>query len=104
MRQRLLSRATALDPLSGAPSVFFDAVAVLAGTAGDKMLAGEPDAVSFLMDAYRHLKAIAMAGVPILSSNANVSTGKGVLALNADAVASFIEQARNGKVWEREDE
>jgi catalase len=39
--------------LSGSPSIMFDAVAVLAGPAGDKSLSAEPDAVSFLMDADR---------------------------------------------------
>jgi catalase len=39
--------------LSASPSIMFDAVAVLAGPAGDKSLSAEPDAVSFLMDADR---------------------------------------------------
>jgi catalase len=44
--------------LSGSPSIMFDAVAVLAGPTGDRSLCAEPDAISFLMDADRHLKAI----------------------------------------------
>jgi hypothetical protein len=51
----------------------FDAVAIIAGPAGDQALGANPDAVSFLMDACRHLKAIALAGVPELAKKAQVA-------------------------------
>ncbi|MEJ7607360.1 MAG: hypothetical protein WKF37_14115 [Bryobacteraceae bacterium] len=89
--------------LSGSPSVFFDAVTILAGSAGDASLAANPDAVSFLMDANRHLKVIGLSGVPSLTVKAHVGSEAGVIDLvESNAVASFIELARNGKVWERE--
>src|SRR5450755_3168915 len=89
--------------LSGSPSIFFDAVAVLAGAAGDKALSVEPDAVSFLMDADRHLKAIAFAGIPSLAKKAQVPGVVGVTELRgAGDIAKFIEFARNGKVWKRD--
>jgi catalase len=89
--------------LSGAPSILFDAVAVLAGGAGDEMLSSTPDAVGFLMDAHRHLKAIALSGVPKLSSKAGVGKSPGVTeALGAKEISAFLATARNGKVWERD--
>jgi catalase len=89
--------------LSGSPSIFFDAVAVLAGAAGDKALSVEPDAVSFLMDADRHLKAIAFAGIPTLAKKTQVPGVVGVTELRgAGDIAKFIEFARNGKLWKRD--
>jgi catalase len=89
--------------LSGSPSVLFDAVAVLTGPAGDKMLTADPDAVSFLMDASRHLKAIAIAGAASLTAKAQISGEAGVTEMgHSKDVAAFLEFARKGKVWERE--
>ena len=89
--------------LSGSPSFVFDAVAVLAGPAGDKSLTGNPDAVTFLMDACRHLKAIGLAGVPSLAAKAAVEGVVGVTDFKkSDQITTFIKFARNGKVWERE--
>jgi catalase len=89
--------------LSGSPSVLFDAVAVLAGSAGDKALSGNPDAVGFLMDASRHLKAIGLSGVGELGAKAQVGGEPGVIDLgSAKDIPKFLDFARNGKVWERE--
>ena len=89
--------------LSGSPSVFFDAVAVLAGPSGDKALSAEPDAVSFLMDADRHLKAIALAGVAGLSKKTHVDGVVGVTQLGGIGdISKFVDFARDGKVWERD--
>jgi catalase len=89
--------------LSGSPSVMFDAVAVLAGGAGDKSLSAEPDAVSFLMNADRHLKAIATAGVSNLAKKTHVEGVVGVTDLRGKGdISKFINFARNGKVWERD--
>jgi catalase len=88
--------------LNGSPSVLFDAVIVLAGAAGDKGLTADPDAVGFLMDAFRHLKAIGLSGVSSLAAKAHAD-GPGIVALNGPKdVANFVQLARNGKVWERE--
>ncbi len=88
--------------LQTAPSVLFDAVAVLAGPAGDALLAKNADAVAFLMDACRHLKAIALHGASSLAEKSRVRAEAGVVALNASTVPEFIALARQGKVWERE--
>ena len=89
--------------LSGSPSIMFDAVGVMAGPAGDRELAADPDAVGFLMDAKRHLKAIGVSGVPGLSAKADVSDLPGVVDVGAaKGLATFVTTARGGKVWERE--
>ncbi len=89
--------------LSGSPSIMFDAVAVLGGSAGDKSLSAEPDAISFLMDADRHLKAIALAGVSNLAKKTHVEGVVGVTDLRSSGdISKFIDFARNGKVWERD--
>jgi catalase len=89
--------------LSGSPSIMFDAVAVLAGPAGDKSLSAEPDAISFLLDADRHLKAIAVAGISNLAKKTHVDGVVGVTDLRANGdISTFIDFARNGKVWDRD--
>jgi catalase len=89
--------------LSGSPSVLFDAVVVIAGPAGDKTLSANPDAIGFLKDACRHLKAIGVSGVPELLNMAPIIGVVGVAELTTSKdVGTFITLARNGKVWERE--
>ncbi len=90
--------------LAASPSVLFDAVAVLAGPDGDKALASNPDAVSFLMDAGRHLKAIAISGVPTLAKKTHLAAMTGVTDLSGSNASAFIEFAKQGKVWAREEE
>ena len=88
--------------LSGSPSVLFDAVVILAGPDGDMQFSADPDAISFLMDASRHLKAIGLAGVPALTAKV-AAGGVGIVEFSAEKdIHKFIEFARNGKVWERD--
>ncbi len=89
--------------LRGSPSVMFDAVIIVSGPAGDKALAANPDAVSFLMDACRHLKAIGLSGAPALAAKAGIAAQVGIVeVVSSKDIPSFIEFARSGKVWERE--
>ena len=89
--------------LSGSPSVLFDAVVVLAGSDGDRALSANPDAVGFLMDACRHLKAIGLSGVPELTAKTQVGGQAGVVDLgSAKAIPTLVDLARNGKIWERD--
>jgi catalase len=89
--------------LRASPSVLFDAVVVLAGPSGDKVLAKDPDAVAFLMDACRHLKAIGLDGVESLAKKAGVGSEIGVTDVTAAGdIRVFIDAARGGKIWERE--
>ncbi len=91
--------------LNGTPSVVFDAVAILAGPAGDKMLAANPDAIDFLMDAKRHLKAVGLSGIPALAAATKVEGLRGVEQLGPrEGVSAFVAVARNGKVWDRRTE
>ncbi len=91
--------------LRGAPSVLFDAVVILSGQKGDQDLAKNPNAVSFLMDAFRHCKAIAWSGIPTLTTKAQLSPGEGLIDLNGeDSIEDFIEAARTSRFWERESE
>lgn len=91
--------------LAGAPSILFEAVVILGSAAGDTMLAADPDAVAFAMDANRHLKAIALAGVPTLAKKADLGKSIGVVELKSkESAAEFLEFAKQGKVWEREKE
>jgi catalase len=91
--------------LRGAPSVLFDAVAVLSGARGDEDLAQNPNAVSFLRDAFRHGKAIAWSGIPNLSKKANLKPGDGLVDLDGrSTLADFIAGARKSRFWERESE
>jgi catalase len=104
-----LDQAGALQPgemaLRGAPSVLFDAVVVLSGPKGDEELTQNPNAVSFLMDAFRHCKTIAWAGIPTLADKAQVTAGDGLIDLDEDSdVEDFIEAARTTRFWERESE
>jgi hypothetical protein len=55
------------------------------------------------MDADRHLKAIALAGVSNLAKKTHVEGVVGVTEFRASAdISKFIDFARNGKVWERD--
>ncbi len=89
--------------LNASPSVLFDAVAVLAGTEGDRALTENPDAVTFLRDALRHLKSIGLSGATSVANRAEVS-GLGVtnFAGAKDGISTFINFARGGRVWERD--
>ncbi len=88
--------------LRGSPSVVFDAVVVLSGSDGDKQLAADPSAAQFLMDAYRHCKAIGESGVPTLKAKVGIKDGPGLVTLDGKTVKNFIDAARTGRFWERE--
>ncbi len=88
--------------LAAAPSVFFEAVAMLGGAEGDEMLAADPDAVAFAMDAKRHLKAIGFAGLPKLAGQASLGQAPGIVELTNATISQFVNAAKAGKVWDRQ--
>ena len=89
--------------LRGSPSVLFDAVSILSGPAGDESLSADPDGIAFLMDACRHLKAIAISGATHLAEKAQVVGLVGVTTLTAPGdIKTFLDTAKKGKVWGRE--
>ena len=86
--------------LAGAPSVIFDAVAVILSDAGAKQLAGESAAIDFVRDAFGHLKAIGVdQGGAALLKAANVPSDAGVIDISA--TQDFIAAAKT-RQWERE--
>jgi catalase len=90
--------------LSAAPSIFFDAVALMPSEEGGALLAQEAAAVDWLRDAFSHLKIIgyAAAAVPLFEK-ASVPADDGVVALEGrEGIAGFIAAAKRQRIWERE--
>ncbi len=92
--------------LSGAPSVFFDAVAVLASSEGIDALLENPAAADWVNDAYNHLKVIGYnsAALPLLDDvGIGEDDDEGIVELGAAARRKqFIEAAKKQRIWERE--
>jgi catalase len=89
--------------LRASPSVLFDAVVLLSGARGDKKLAGDPNALTFLMDAVRHCKSVGFSGIPSLIEKAGTKESPGVVSLTGTSkVKAFIDAAKIGRFWERE--
>jgi catalase len=92
--------------LSGAPSVFFDAVAIFASADGIKPLLKNSAAIDWVRDAFGHLKVIGYtpAAQPLFAK-ASIADDRdeGVIELDASAsVGQYIEAARQQRVWARE--
>lgn len=92
--------------LAGGPSVLFDAIAVIASRQGGEALAKEAAAVSFVHDAFAHLKFIGHTlGAAELMKVAGVAgdEDEGIVPL-ADAASGtrFVEAAKKGRIWARE--
>ncbi len=89
--------------IDAAPSVFFDAVAVLASKAGGEALAKKAPAVNFVSDAFAHLKVIGhTADAKPLLDKGNVMPDEGVVDLGGKGVDAFIKAAKGQRVWARE--
>lgn len=87
--------------LQGAPSVLFDAVALILSEDGCALLLGEGAAIDFVKDAFGHLKAIGHTteAQPLLDK-AGVKPDDRVVALGKDGKA-FVAVAA-GRQWDRE--
>ncbi len=93
------------EALRASPSVLFDAITIIAGSEGDRSFAQTPDAVSFLMDAQRHCKAVAWNGTPGLAEKAGIHPGAGLIVLEGrSSVREYVDAARVGRFWDREDD
>ena len=90
--------------LSAAPSIFFDAVAVLMSGDQAKFLSTQAEAVDWVRDAFGHLKIIGSgAEVEPLFKMAGIKNDKGIVPLkNSKDVGNFLVAAKEGKLWERE--
>lgn len=91
-------------------SVLFDAVYVPGGEKSMKALAGEPDAIEFVNEAFRHCKAIAASGegVKFLQQETYVSKAEDDEAVILSekgakgAIDDFIKAIAKHRNWERE--
>ncbi|WP_216892551.1 catalase [Nocardia alni] len=90
--------------IDGAPSVIYDAVAVLATDKAAAQLAALPPARDFVSDAYAHCKFIAHRGADALFTAAGV-TGEhdaGIIDLAGDSSpADFVVRCRDIRYWAR---
>ena len=89
--------------IAAAPSVFFDAVIVAVSAEAVDALTKDPAAISFIRDAYAHLKVIGFvsAAMPLLEA-AGVNVDEGVINVDkAAGVSAYIKKAKMGRVWKR---
>jgi catalase len=94
------------EKIDGAPSVVFDAVALLVSEAGAKVLLNESTARDFIADAFAHLKFIAYvdAAVPVMEKAGigEVDIDDGCVELSTGKSAkTFVEACRKLRFWER---
>ena len=93
--------------LAGAPSIFFDAIAVIVSEAGARELVREAAAVDFLSDAFNHLKVIGYvpAAKPLLQRAGitdELVDGGVVRLTGAESIAGLIAAAKKTRIWDRE--
>jgi catalase len=90
--------------LSGAPSIFFDAVALAPSAAATTMLARQAAAIDWVRDAFGHLKVIGhvTAATPLLE-RAGIGRDSGVVPLEGSgSIAAFVAAAKGARIWDRE--
>lgn len=95
------------EKVGGAPSVLYDAVAILPSQEGVKLLLKQPAALQFVFDAFVHLKYISYAPTakPLLEkAGIAKELDKGCIELSdAKKAASFVSACENIRFWEREE-
>lgn len=90
--------------LKGAPSVLYDAVAILASSSGIKALVEEPAARQFATDAFNHLKAIGFTSetLPLFEKiGIAKALDEGCVDLSKAKANAFMEACRNIRFWDR---
>ncbi|MFL1545968.1 catalase HPII [Pseudomonas sp. O39] len=90
--------------MEGMPSIAFDAVFVPGGKESIKALSGDGVALHFLLEAYKHLKAIAVASdaKPLLDLlKLEVDAGL-IVGEDAKAFKAFFAAIGQHRVWDRE--
>ncbi|MET0275056.1 MAG: catalase HPII, partial [Phenylobacterium sp.] len=91
--------------IRGAPSVVFDAVAILPSADGGAKLAAQAEAVNFLRDAYGHLKVVAFTpGAAPVFAKAGLSDADdaGLVPVKKGGAGDFVQRAAGGRIWDRE--
>jgi catalase len=82
----------------------FDAVLVALTPDATRMLASQPAAISFVHDAFSHLKVIGyLSSAQPLLDKAGVLADEGVVAVEPGTSAEkFVSKAAGGRIWARE--
>jgi catalase len=102
------TRLPADQQIDGAPSVLYDAVAVLAAPGAASALAARPAARDFVTDAVAHCKFIGYtSGAAVLFEAAGLPSDpaegdEGFVNLSDHAPAEFVTRCRQLRYWERE--
>ncbi|WP_277184937.1 catalase, partial [Caballeronia sp. BR00000012568055] len=104
----LAAPAEGVEPdatILGMPSIMFDGVIVAGGAASAKLLSESGDARHFVLESYKHLKAIGAIGdgEDVLAA-AHLPSGDDGVAVGSDVakvMKSFIETMGNHRVWSR---
>ena len=102
------TRVPADQQIDGAPSVLYDAIAVLAEPSGARTLAARPPARDFVTDAVAHCKFIGYtSGAAALFAAAGLpadpaSEDEGFISLSEHPAAEFIARCRSLRYWHRE--
>jgi catalase len=102
------SQVPAGQQVDGAPSVLYDAVAVIAEAGGARALAARPAARDFVTDAVAHCKFIGYtSGAAVLFEAAGLPTDPaaaddGFISLSEHPAAEFIARCRQLRHWDRE--
>jgi catalase len=100
-------KAVAADmALSGAPSVLFDAVALIVSDQAIPALLKNAAAIDWVRDAFGHLKVVGYAGpASMLFDKAGISDDldEGVIAIESAAgIKRFVSAAKHHRIWDRE--
>jgi len=94
--------------IAGMPSIMFDAIVVVGGEAGAKALAQSGDARHFVLEAFKHLKAIAAlgAGRDVLDAAHLPANADGIATGDdkqiAEVMKAFVAAAEQHRVWSRQ--
>jgi catalase len=88
----------------GMPSIAFDAVFIPGGAASVKALSGNGVALHYVLEAYKHLKAIAYAGdAKQLIDTLHLDPDAGLLAVSdSKSFGAFFDAMKQHRVWARE--
>ncbi|MGO4600176.1 catalase [Terrabacter sp. 2RAF25] len=99
------SALPAKHAIAGAPSVLYDAVAIVTGTQGGSALADEPAARDFLTDAFTHFKVIGLGGATEALVEAAALVGKldeACLAVGTPAeTTAYVGRLAGPRHWDR---
>lgn len=97
------TRVDAECQLAGGPSVRFDTIELALTQEAAQQLASQPGAVSFVQDAFSHLKVIGYTpAAAVLLTKAGVIPDAGVISIDSNTPQPYLDQAAKGRIWARE--